>query len=347
MTAVMYNNLYSALHKRNFKRVRHFVLNEGISVNHQFPDGSFPLHIAAEKGDLGIAKFLLSLRASPDFRNQHGQTALILGICDLEVVEQLIRCNCKVNLTDAQKRTALHLAGSKGLGEVVECLINAGARVNAEDKWGRTPLHMTLLNITHNRAITKGFIHVIRLLLSHGADVNRADRNRSTPLFLAAAAGNHGTQICRLLVSYGAKLDKPSRHNLTPFLLATMKGYEKVSKLLIEYNCDVDIKSSINGKSSLYIAIVRGYPKIARWIVASGFKLHQDAWLFSRTSALSVPKDNETKAWLLALQSLPQPLTHMCRSCIRRSVGCDIKEKVNRLKYPDVLKQYILLSDVL
>ena len=72
--------LYYAVVHGNLKRIKHLVYNEGVSVNHVFMDGSFPLHVAAERGFVEIVTFLLSMKASTDMKNQHGQTALMLGI---------------------------------------------------------------------------------------------------------------------------------------------------------------------------------------------------------------------------------------------------------------------------
>ena len=72
--------LYYAVVHGNLKRIKHLVYNEGVSVNHVFMDGSFPLHVAAERGFVEIVTFLLSMKASTDMKNQHGQTPLMLGI---------------------------------------------------------------------------------------------------------------------------------------------------------------------------------------------------------------------------------------------------------------------------
>lgn len=72
--------LYYAVVRGNLKRVKHLVFNEGISVNQVFMDGSMPLHVAAERGFVEVVTFLLSMKASTDSKNQHGQTALMLGI---------------------------------------------------------------------------------------------------------------------------------------------------------------------------------------------------------------------------------------------------------------------------
>ncbi|CAN1308746.1 Integrin-linked protein kinase 1 [Linum perenne] len=42
------------------------------------------------------------------------------------------------NLSDYDKRTALHLASSEGRVEIVRLLLEKGASVNSLDRWGRT-----------------------------------------------------------------------------------------------------------------------------------------------------------------------------------------------------------------
>lgn len=42
------------------------------------------------------------------------------------------------NLSDYDKRTALHLASSEGRAEIVHLLLEKGADVNSLDRWGRT-----------------------------------------------------------------------------------------------------------------------------------------------------------------------------------------------------------------
>ncbi len=78
---------YGAVVHGDLKKVRHLVFNEGVSVNYKFVDGSMPLHVAAERGLVEVTTFLLSMKALTDFKNQHGQTALMLGISFPPVVK--------------------------------------------------------------------------------------------------------------------------------------------------------------------------------------------------------------------------------------------------------------------
>ena len=346
MSGRAYGHFFAALHKGQSTHVRKFIMNDGMGVNHQFADGSSPLHIAAERQDIKTLKLLLQLKACPDFKNQHGQTALMLGILCPDVVQALICYNCKINTTDGQRRTALHLAGAKGMSDVVAMLLKAKAKVNAVDKWGRTSLHITLLNISHNQTVDERYKQVVDLLLSHGSDVNRRDCHYSTPLFLTVANGDHCVEIVQMLISYGAHPDFTSRHKLTPLMLATMKGYDHMCRLLLHKNCDVNTNISVTGKSCFFTAIQKGFVSIAKLLVYSGCQLQKESWMYTG-SLRTVTSKALMLEFLEELREQPLSLKQLCRTILRVALGHGIHEKLHRLDYPITLKYYILLKQEL
>lgn len=87
-------------------------------------------------------------------------------------------CHNFWTVSDASRRTALHLAASVGKVELVEWLLNqCHAEVDVRDREsGWTPLH---------RAIFYGQLHCVRSLLRYGASLSTTDREGFTPLDLA------------------------------------------------------------------------------------------------------------------------------------------------------------------
>lgn len=343
----MYSKYFTALHRKELNIVRDLVMKEGCLVNYQFGDSSFPIHIAAEKDYLDVLKFLIAANASVDFKNRHGQTALLLGISHRRIVQALIIAGAQVNLSDPHGRTALHLACAIGQIDTVTDLIEAGARVDAHDKWGRTPLHVTLLNITHNQSIAHIYIQVITVLLQKGCNVNQGDRQSSTPLFLAVAVGDSSLDIVKMLIAHGAYPDLPSRHKLTPLMLSVMKGYVKHCMLLLSHNCNVNWRITATKNSCLRTAVKKGYVNIARLIIAAGCDLTREEWLYQPWDYTIMSQSEMTLAWLRELQSTPQSLKHLSRSRIRETHGIHLRKYVEQIHYPAILKKYILLEDVI
>ena len=351
----MANALSTALHQRYFKQVRHLILNDGISVNYELPDGSYPLHVAAEKQDVETVKFLLSLRATPDFKNRHGETALMLAISNvlslehcISIMNVLINAHCAINLCDHQRRTALHIACSKGLPSVVKVLLDAGAKVNVRDRWGRTPLHMGLLNISHQHKSINSFYEVVKVLLVRNSEVNSKDKYQATPLFLTVSSGDHCLEIAKLLILYGAFPDQKSRHRLTPLMLAIMKGHQGMTKLLVQHNCSVNNTFMNTGKTCLYTACGKGFLDLAKFIVFSGFSIAQEKWLFMNNVLENFENlDSEVLEWLSTLRSKPLFLKELCRISIRKMMSCNIQRDIELIQYPNILKEYILLNNII
>merc|ERR1719188_2646714 len=59
---------------------------------------------------------------------------------DNAVIEKLLAKGVSVNLSDYDRRTALHIAAAEGKLSTVQLLISANADVNATDRWGHTPM---------------------------------------------------------------------------------------------------------------------------------------------------------------------------------------------------------------
>lgn len=81
-----------------------------------------------------------------------------------------------VDLVDSKKRSALHIAASRGADDLVHLLLQQGANPNVQDCNGNTPLHLAAC--THH-------IRVVTLLLRFGADVKKVDIAGKTPLHLS------------------------------------------------------------------------------------------------------------------------------------------------------------------
>ena len=109
-------------------------------------DGRTALSIAAETGDLNMAKLLLSYGASVHIR-QYSRNCWDHDCPPLY----------------AAGRDAIHWAAGEGHPDIVELLLNHGANPNSANTIGRPALQ---------EAVRKHDIRSIRLLLDNGADIN-------------------------------------------------------------------------------------------------------------------------------------------------------------------------------
>ena len=124
--------------------------NFGADVNQAINDGTTPLWIATEEGQLAVARLLLDSGAD-------------------------------VNKADMHGRTPLFMVAARGQLDEAKLLIERGAKVNQATTNGETPLYV---------AAELGQLNVVELLLKRGADVNQATTNGATPFFIAAQNGH-------------------------------------------------------------------------------------------------------------------------------------------------------------
>jgi ankyrin repeat protein len=142
------------------------LLGAGADPNVAQGDGMTPLHLAAERGNVEMAKLLIGARANVNAKTRIGEY------------------------------TPLHVASAGGHVQVVEALLSAGADASARtSNSGVTPLHLAAMAPNGERAVTA--------LLAKGAPVDAVESmHGQTALMFAAGYGR--TESVRALLKGGA-----------------------------------------------------------------------------------------------------------------------------------------------
>jgi ankyrin repeat protein len=228
------------------KRIQALIKDSPDLINASGPNGTTPLHLAAEAGQLVVAQFLLANGADTEAKDTQwgGRTPLHYAAAagHKAMVELLLSKKANVNAADKDGTTPLHLAAESGYRSVVESLLNHGAKVNAKDKYGSTPLLL---------AATRGFRSVIELLLEHGADINAATtyayRSRGGGLkgtALDIAAQRSDQTLAEFLLSKGAAVNTVNDDGRTPLSYAVENRQEPFVKLLLDAHADPNAGSA-------------------------------------------------------------------------------------------------------
>ena len=162
--------LLDAAHRGDVAAVR-AALRDGADPNAAQGDGLTALHLAAERGNLEIARLLIGARADVHARSRLGAYTplhLAAGGAHAEVARALLDAGADPAATSTNNGvTPLHLAARALDGEeVVRLLVAAGAPVDArETTTGQTALMF---------AAGYGRAPAVRELMRHGADASLA-----------------------------------------------------------------------------------------------------------------------------------------------------------------------------
>ncbi len=138
--------LIEAIGAKNLALSSLFLAKTG-SVNVQLPDGTTPLHRAAQGGDPAILKWLIWKGASVDARREDGITALADAAWygNNDVISLLVAGGADPNAaTLAERKTPLHFAAERGSDRTVELLLSIGASSSVLMSNGWTPFRLAL-----------------------------------------------------------------------------------------------------------------------------------------------------------------------------------------------------------
>jgi ankyrin repeat protein len=239
--------LFKAVQMRDISEIR-LLLKNGADPNSKDEIGQTVLMNACMKGYYDVAELLFKNGANVNAKDDVGGTALMYaGMGGYEdVVGLLLDNGVKVNVRDVMKNTALIRVAARGHEDVAKLLLEKGADVNTKGAYGMTPLMWVA---------SQGDIVFVQLLLSYGADVNATAKDGITALMVAA-----GPVYIEEKGQYGSTIS-----------VSMEGGYEKILKLLLDSDADVNAKD-VHGNTALFYAIQKGDNIIKSLLLSYGAK---------------------------------------------------------------------------
>ncbi|KAL9121680.1 MAG: hypothetical protein Q9187_001757 [Circinaria calcarea] len=147
------------------------LLKEGAKIDATDNDGWTALIHAADGGNAAVIQRLLEEGANLGIQSQLGMTAFLHAVNKFENnntsgIQLLLDRGCDIEATNADGKTALSLAASRGLPNLIRWLFEKGAQIEAREQDGATPLA---------NAVRNGHQEIVQILLELGADPNAVD----------------------------------------------------------------------------------------------------------------------------------------------------------------------------
>lgn len=184
------------------EKARELVREDPKVVDVAIRSGLFPLHAAAERGDVGMVRFLCDQGADPNHLDELREPAISRALHagpwkskpasdvaaflqvrtnianelwfaaasgDIDTTSKLLARNPnEVQIRDESGQTPLYHACHNNQVKIVQMLLESGADPNSENEGGDTPLHTACLHRLSNECD----FEIIKLLLQHGATLS-------------------------------------------------------------------------------------------------------------------------------------------------------------------------------
>ena len=100
-------------------------------------------------------------------------------------------------------------------------------------------------------AAKRGYTETANFLIEKGAKVDAKNQLGETLLYMAARSKDYN--VLELLIQKGANVNELSP-NVSALFVAAENGDEKLAKIIIDNNADVNIKTSASGFTPLFWA---------------------------------------------------------------------------------------------
>lgn len=256
------------------------LINAGLETNRSRAVAHF-LNIGIQSSEELLKKAQLLADNVHQLRNEMIEAVKINNV--EKVIDLISRDSDLVNASNSKGETAVLMAAYYRATEIKELLIHNGAELNifeaaavgnttrVKELVGNLPELIATYSIDGftplGLACHFGNEETALLLLDCGADVNaRSKDGQLNNMAIHAAIAGNFEHITRTLIEYGAdvniKCEGEWRQGFSPLHVAGYFGRESIIKVLLQHHADKKAKNT-NGETPYELAITRGHPESA------------------------------------------------------------------------------------
>ena len=272
------------------------LLEMGIYVNTQEPDGNTALHVAAERGNLDIINLLLSHGACSSLINAQGKKAIDMnkapGISsilkeasgspmpheaslyhaaeqsDVGFVHNILQQGIPVDSKWIHGRTALTAAVKVGNAKMVEFFLSKGASpIPLGCYWPELPIVHAIVN--NHIEIALKLMRSTEVYFLKAMDIERKHIRNQLVFLLHYCARIGAITIANLILSSHYRIDPNTefRDRLAPIHVACKHGQLSMVKLLVVHRTRQNLPSEIYCNTPLHYACFYGHTEVARFLL--------------------------------------------------------------------------------
>ena len=219
-----YSALHVAAHRHGNSSCVIKLIELGLPVNDKTNDGTTPLHLAIQSGDIECVTILLNNKANVESTDKRGETPLHWAsrYNRIAIIDILLSRGAFINATSHDGLRPFFVAANI---DTMDHLNKKGATINDKDFDGNTSLH---------RSIGRRNIILTNWLIKNGADYNSINKKGESCVHFAAMSGNK--EIMTILLSIeGIDINHVDISKKTPLHWTTNYGYLHQTSQLLDH----------------------------------------------------------------------------------------------------------------
>ncbi|MFV0393287.1 MAG: ankyrin repeat domain-containing protein [Coprobacillaceae bacterium] len=267
------------------------LLDNGADASIENNENMSVLHSVSNSGNKEIIKILLDAGTDINLSDNSGRKPLMYTILSAktEAAKYLVEQGADITIKDNDEHTALDYASTNGLRDLIALL---SSNVNDTNVSGVTPLMQAVydnqaevvdvllknedINIDAINdagetslliALKNNNLRIAEVLLKAKTNPNLKTLDGNTVIHYAVNANN--IAMCKTLEPYIEKFDDKNNWGVTPLIIACQKGYNEISRWLIEKEVNVNAIDEI-GYSTLHYASENGFTDIVEQLIMAG-----------------------------------------------------------------------------
>ena len=235
-----------------------------------------------------LANKLIDAGIKLDVQDADGKTALIKFIerGNYNLAATIIKGGAEISTRDENGETALFKAAGKSEQalSLIKLLLEQGAAVNAENKEGETPLV--------NAVKLSSGPEVLEELIKAGGEIDLQYSDYDTTPLLEAVMFDMNKEQAKVLIEHGADLNLANYEGDTPVIMATRYKNKEILEELINAGADLDRQNN-DGETALMVASNIGFADkdILKLLINAGAYLNLTDYLGN--TALDNAQDEE------------------------------------------------------
>ena len=339
--------LYEAVRDEDEDQVEHLLHEKKIDPN---PNPSVPLQdntlsMACSNGNLNIVRLLITNKDHPadpnkaDKVDKDSLTPFLVAVVSqhLDMIKLLLnesRVKVDLSVNHHHVYTPLAMAVQHGNVDVCRLLLEHGS--DADDPIQK---HHAGIRVIHNAA-RSGWSHIVKLLLAHGADITSSN-SKIRLIRMAMKSRNAENLECCLQYVYSKLGDNVEGLDEMLVAAAIRTRSEAYLTELLHWFLMSNPCKSMQHKSAFHTAASKGSIIAMNMLAGFNSQCLQEEWLVNGNIPNALAEHQAYTVQVLERRKQPPHLQHLCRTKICRQLGCNSVQKVETLRLPRILKDFI------